>query len=77
MLDRAKEALRAQDVLEREFLGCCMVIRPENVSRAKELIREFKDRFEELLEEDEGSQIYQLQIQFFGLTQEISSKEKS
>lgn len=75
MLENAKSALKNQSVNEREFIGCSMNIRPENIERAKVMIREFKDKFEELLEEEDGPQMYQLQMQFFALTQKYETME--
>lgn len=77
MLDHAKTALKEQDILMREFLACCMAVNPENIAKAKELIREFKDKFEQLIEENNGPQLYQLQIQFFALTQSQLPKEET
>ncbi|MGE3610243.1 MAG: DUF4423 domain-containing protein [Bacteriovoracaceae bacterium] len=67
-LDNAKISLREHDLMMREFIACCLAFNSENMPKAKELIREFKDKFEELMEENNGAQIYQLQIQFFALT---------
>lgn len=69
-LDNAKLALNEQELLMREFMACCMAFNVENMPKAKELIREFKEKFEELMEENNGTQIYQLQVQFYALTKE-------
>lgn len=75
MLENAQLALKTQNVHEREFIGLCLNIRPENIERAKILMREFKDKFEELLEENEGTQLYQMQMQLFSLTNKYESGE--
>jgi uncharacterized protein (TIGR02147 family) len=75
MLEHAKNALKDQEVLEREFIGCCLNINPKKISYAKELIRQFKDKFEKLMEEENGEQMYQLQLQFYALTQRHQASE--
>lgn len=39
---------------------------------AKEMIREFKNKFEKIMEEEDGDQVYQIQVQFFPLTKKAS-----
>ncbi len=38
------------------------------MGKAKELIRDFKKKFEKLMEEETGDRVYQIQIQLFPLT---------
>lgn len=68
MLDKAKLALRAVPLHEREFTAETFVIDESKLPEAKEFIREFKKRFVRTFEEKEGKQVYQLQVQFFPLT---------
>lgn len=70
-LDNAKLALLTIDVQDREFLASVFAMRRSNIPQAKELIREFKDRFESLLEEDNTDAIFQIQIQFYPLTKKM------
>ncbi len=68
MLDHAKVSLRTVDVELREFTSETLTINTSNIPEAKELIREFKKKFARLLEEQEGNETYQFQMQFFPLT---------
>lgn len=72
MLEKAKEALLTQHILEREFTAETITINQSQIPEAKELIRKFKADFARLFEEAQGDQTYQMQIQFFSLTKEIS-----
>lgn len=65
MLARAAESLRTVSLDKREITAQCFVIREDRLSEAKELIREFQDRFVKLLETSDGNAVYQLQLQFF------------
>lgn len=65
MLARAAESQRTVPVHQREITAQCLAIREDRLQEAKELIREFQDRFGTLLETSDGNAAYQLQIQFF------------
>jgi uncharacterized protein (TIGR02147 family) len=69
MLDNAKKALRLVAIEKREYNAETFVIDEKNLPEAKEFIRDFKSKFVRNFEEKEGSQVYQLQIQFFPLTE--------
>lgn len=71
MLENAKTALRSLSVEEREFTSTTFVMNSNKIKVAKELIRDFKARFEALLDDDKGDQVYQIQIQLFPLTQQF------
>lgn len=71
MLENAKLALRRVAVHEREITSTSLVMSSTNMEAAKELIRDFKLKFEKLMEEDTGDQVMQLQIQLFPLTTKI------
>lgn len=71
MLENAKLALRRISVHEREITSTSLVMSSANIEAAKELIRDFKLKFEKLMEEDSGDQVMQLQIQLFPLTTKI------
>ena len=46
------------------------------LAEAKQLIRQFQDKFSELMEDETDSDvIYQMQIQFFPLTREVRANE--
>ncbi len=57
----------------RDHTSMTVVINKKSISKAKELIRLFQDRFSEETEVKEGDEVYKLSISFFPLTQ-ISKK---
>ncbi|HUP58160.1 MAG TPA: TIGR02147 family protein [Bdellovibrionota bacterium] len=77
-LENAKLALRALPVSEREFTSMCLTISSRRMERAKGLIREFRTKFTDLMEEAEwqGDVTCQLQIQFFPFTRIPPEKKK-
>lgn len=68
LLDHAKEAIRRVSVEEREITSTSLLMSSKNMGKAKELIRDFKKKFEKLMEEETGDRVYQIQIQLFPLT---------
>ena len=68
MLDHAKLSLRNTEVAEREFTASSLSLRIETLEKAKEVIRDFRRHFADLIEETAGDTVYQLQIQLFPLT---------
>lgn len=70
MLTHAREAIRKFSTREREITSTSLLMSSKNIGKAKTLIREFRDNFEKLMEEDSGDQVYQIQIQLFPLTKE-------
>ncbi len=75
MLDLAKTAIRDISVEQREMSSVTLLMSSQKMSLAKEMIREFKQKFERLMEEDSGDQIYQMQIQLFPITKQINLKD--
>ncbi len=75
MLEHAKIAVRETPVEEREITSTTLVMSSKNIGMAKELIREFRQNFERLLEEDTGDRVFQIQIQLFPLTVKENHKE--
>lgn len=69
LLEKARNALDALPVDERDFTSLLVNVSPEQLPRAKEMIREFRSKFMAELEADPQSDVYQLGIQFFPLTQ--------
>ena len=67
MLENAKLAIRSVDMRDRELQAESIVIKTENMEQAKQMIREFREKFSRTFEEDEGNSVYQIQIQFFPL----------
>jgi uncharacterized protein (TIGR02147 family) len=72
MLENAKQSIRTIPVDRREITASTLVVRAQNMAQAKEKIREFKRNFCRTFEEPSGDGVYQIQIQFFPLTEEQS-----
>lgn len=68
MISHGKEAVRFIPVEEREITASTFTMKVSNVQKAKEMIRKFKQKFCRILEEENGEQTYQINIQFFPLT---------
>ena len=72
ILTRAREALREQEVDERDFRSSQLSFRKENYPKVKELIRNFHRAIQNLSEkEGVGDDVYALNTQFFKLTREV------
>lgn len=71
MLEHAKTAVREISVEQREVTSVTLLMSSQKMNLAKEMIREFKQKFERLMEEDSGDQIYQMQIQLFPITKPL------
>ena len=72
MLDNAKAALRVVEVEKREITCQTIAVSAKRVQEAKALIREFQDKFSEIIEDNTtADQLYQLQIQFFPLSDKL------
>ena len=67
----AAQRVIEQDVLEREFNSFSMNIKKQDIPMAKKIIREFIKTFIENVESKpkEGEETYQLNVQFFGVTE--------
>ena len=77
MLDNAKEAIRKIDVNSREYTSSTFTMRSSNIPKAKELVREFREKFTKLLEEENGDGTFHIQVQFFPLTKLEVRNEKA
>jgi uncharacterized protein (TIGR02147 family) len=75
MIQRALEAVTEQDVSERELSATALQFDATKLDEAKKAIRQFRDNFDKKFTSPEGSQVYQLNIQFFGHT-DPKRKEK-
>lgn len=53
----------------RDFSSMTVAIRPNQVDEAKRLLRKFRSDFAKILEEDAGTEVFQLCLQFYPLTQ--------
>jgi uncharacterized protein (TIGR02147 family) len=67
--DLAKESIEKQSVKEREFQSFSIAIKKTDISLAKEMIRKFRAQFTNALITDEGDEVYQMNLQFFQLTE--------
>ncbi len=68
-LDSARKALEQVPVDQRDFTSVMMAIDPANLPKAKELIRKFQDELTEVLETKPKSEVYQLHVSLFPLTE--------
>jgi uncharacterized protein (TIGR02147 family) len=74
MLEHAKTALRKVRLEEREFTSTTLLMSTGQMSEAKELMREFKMKFEKIMEKESGDQVYQFQLQLFPLSKKITKE---
>jgi uncharacterized protein (TIGR02147 family) len=74
-LDKAREALESLSVHERDFTSLILTLSPEDLPKAKEMIRKFQDELSRSLETDTQSEVFQLCIQLFPLTRSLKEQE--
>jgi hypothetical protein len=60
----------------RDFQGKTVAIPADQIQEAKQLIRDFSKHFDRKIDVARGDSVYQLNIQFFPLT-EMVEKEKA
>ncbi len=65
----AAMAVEKQDVLEREFQSFSIAMDPEKIGLAKEMIRKFRTELGLALKSDRASEVYQVNLQLFRLTE--------
>ena len=68
MILLGQQSIRKIPLKQREVTSVTLNMNPEKMIQAKELIREFRIKFTELIEENPGTETYQFNIQFFPLT---------
>jgi uncharacterized protein (TIGR02147 family) len=66
------DALEKQSVEEREFQGMALSVPRSKIQLAKEMIRKFRTQFSEAMSHEPGDDVYQMNIQFFRLTESPS-----
>ena len=71
---KAIQALKEQSVDDREFQSVHFVFDEKQMAKAKKLIREFSVRFESELKQRPSTEVFQLNVQFFRLTEKGESK---
>ncbi len=72
MIDLGRKALDKTDIRSfkaREISGTTMAVRRDRIDEAKEKIREFQKELADLVSDGECDEVYQLNVQFFPLTQ--------
>jgi len=69
MIHKANEALNTQSVLERSITGITIPTHPEKIEMVRDEIMKFRRRMAELLDTKNPSEVYQLNIQLFRLTE--------
>jgi uncharacterized protein (TIGR02147 family) len=75
-LNLARTALEEQSVEERDFYSMTMAIDPNNIPKAKKLIREFQQKICRLLERGQQKEVYVFSSQLFALTQQRKKVDK-
>jgi uncharacterized protein (TIGR02147 family) len=70
ILEKATQALTFQTQNERYGSSTTLPIKVKNLARARILIQEFRERFnQELAEQDDADEVYGLSMQFFRITE--------
>lgn len=66
-LELARKAIMQQPLEKREFFTISFPLDPQKLFQAKQLIREFSEKFMAEMQESEPKSVYKLAIQFFRL----------
>lgn len=74
-LDRARNALDTLSVNQRDFTSLMLTLSPQQLPRAKEIIRKFQDDLAAELEATPQPEVYQLCVQLFPLTQKNEGED--
>jgi uncharacterized protein (TIGR02147 family) len=77
LLERAKSALVFQNVEQRDFSSITVAIDPEDLPKAKEMIRAFRTELDETLSNGKRKKnVYNFSIQLFRLDESGQSKKE-
>ena len=68
-LEIATKKLESTKFEERDFTAITLCFDPDRMGEAKALIKEFRKRFSDLMEDGEKKEVYKLCVQLFPLTQ--------
>lgn len=71
MIENAKKSIRKVQIEDRSVQSRTLVIKKDQIEAAKKMIQEFSNQFGVEIDSDEGNQVYQLNIQFFPLTEQL------
>lgn len=66
-LKLAQKSLLKDQPKDREFTSLTLVFNPEDIEEAKDLIRDFQNKFSSVFETDSAEAVYKLNIQFYSL----------
>jgi uncharacterized protein (TIGR02147 family) len=69
VMSLSDQALDSTPLERREFQGFSMAIPDSKIPLAKEMIRKFRSQFAKAMGNELGDQVYQMNIQFFQLTE--------
>ena len=75
-IDLGKKKLDEVDVTKRDYSTGTWAIDPTKITEAKIIIREFRQKMASLFKEGNKTEVYQIAIQFYPLT-DVNSKEVS
>ncbi len=71
MMTRAQEALEEVSVLDREMLSLTFRFDPSRTEEIKRELRAFRDQLDEKYEDDDSTEVYQFNLQFFPHTRKV------
>jgi uncharacterized protein (TIGR02147 family) len=74
-LKSAETALHTLPVDQRDFSSMMLSMSPDQLTRAKEIIRKFQDELSDEVESSPGSEVYQLCVQLFPRSGSAQKKE--
>lgn len=72
VLDLARNSLETVSLERRDFTTMTMAIDPKRLGKAKKMIRQFRAKLCEYLEQGDITEVYQISINLFPLSQEAS-----
>lgn len=72
LIQNSQYALLNTDPKERLFTSLIVHVNSKSIERAQQLIAEFRTRFEKLMYDDEGDQVYMMQIQLYPITKKLN-----
>jgi len=71
-MDQLTQKNEEKDFLERDITGMTMAIDPNKIPQAKKLIQKFRAQMANFLSSGPSSEVFQLNVQFFALSQKVS-----
>lgn len=77
MIRKAQDSIESQPVSVRDISGLTIAVSEGKIEQAKKEIVNFRRKMAKLLESDRPTSVYQLNIQFFSLTQDGVSPKRN